>query len=32
MTDISAIDWNEAWKHPGPEGNGKGEFVTCLER
>ena len=32
MTDISAIDWNKAWKHPGPERKGKGEFFTCLER
>jgi len=31
MTDISAIDWNEAWKHPGPDRK-KGEFITCLER
>lgn len=32
MTDISDIDWNEAWNSPGPERRGKGEFVTCLER
>ena len=32
MTDISEIDWNEAWNNPGPERRGKGEFVTCLER
>jgi len=32
MTDISEIDWNEAWKNPGPQRRSKGEFVTCLER
>jgi SAM-dependent methyltransferase len=32
MTDIIDIDWNEAWKDPGPERKGKEEFVTCLER
>lgn len=30
MTDISAIDWNEAWKNPGPDHNNA--FVNCLER
>ena len=32
MTDISEIDWNEAWKNPGEGRGGTGEFVTCLER
>lgn len=32
MTDISEIDWNEAWKNPGTGRNGTAEFVTCIER
>jgi SAM-dependent methyltransferase len=32
MTDISEIDWNEAWKNPGTGRTGSGEFVSCLER
>jgi SAM-dependent methyltransferase len=30
MTDICDIDWNEAWKNPGPDHSKA--FVTCLER
>jgi SAM-dependent methyltransferase len=30
MTNISDIDWNEAWKNPGPDHNNA--FVSCLER
>jgi SAM-dependent methyltransferase len=30
MIDVSTIDWNEAWKNPGPDHNNV--FVSCLER
>jgi ubiquinone/menaquinone biosynthesis C-methylase UbiE len=30
MTDISDIDWNEAWKNPGRDHNNA--FITCLAR
>jgi SAM-dependent methyltransferase len=32
MIDISEIDWNEAWKDPGPERRERGNFITCLKR
>jgi len=30
--DISEIDWNEAWKNPGPKKIRKEDFVTCIDR
>jgi protein-L-isoaspartate O-methyltransferase len=32
MTDISEIDWNDAWNNQESERRGKEEFVTCLDR
>jgi SAM-dependent methyltransferase len=32
MTDISEIDWNEAWKTTGPNRREQGNAVTCVER
>ncbi|MDO9324440.1 MAG: class I SAM-dependent methyltransferase [Methanoregula sp.] len=32
MTDISEIDWNDAWNNQESERRVKEEFVTCLDR